>query len=111
MRTLNLKEDMPTVPVALARLDRELSLAKSSRVSILKIVHGYGSTGRGGDIRVALQKTLVERMQNGGVQTVIFGEDWCISNEATWALIKKWPELKQDSDLLRENKGITIVVL
>ena len=111
MRTLNLKEDMPTVPVAMARLERELALANSSRIAVVKIIHGYGSTGRGGDIRVAVQKALVERAQSGAIQAVIFGEDWRISNETTWALIKKWPELKQDSDLGRENKGITIVVL
>lgn len=111
VRTLNLKEDMPTVAVAMARLERELNLARSSRVSVLKIIHGYGSSGRGGDIRIALQKALVEKTQSGEIQTVIFGEDWRISNEASWALIKKWPELKQDSDLGRENRGITIVVL
>ncbi|HET9695377.1 MAG TPA: hypothetical protein VFP40_00840 [Terriglobales bacterium] len=102
---------MPTVAVAMARLERELNLARSSRVSVLKIIHGYGSSGRGGDIRIALQKALVEKTQSGEIQTVIFGEDWRISNEASWALIKKWPELKQDSDLGRENRGITIVVL
>jgi len=63
VRTLNLKEDMPTVPVAMARLERELALANSSRIAVVKIIHGYGSTGRGGDIRVAVQKALVERAE------------------------------------------------
>ncbi len=111
LRIVNLKEGMPTVRVALGRLERELSLARSQTASVLKIIHGYGSTGQGGEIRLAVQKLLMERMNRCELQLVIFGEDWRISNEASWALIKKWPELKQDSDLGRENRGITIVVL
>jgi hypothetical protein len=42
---------------------------------------------------------------------VIFGEDWRISYEATWALLKQFPALKQDSDLGRKNLGITVVLL
>ena len=111
VRVLNLKEGMPTVDAALSRLERELRLARSARTSLIKIIHGYGSTGRGGDIRLALQKILVERVGRGEVQAVIFGEDWRISNEASWALIKKWPELKEDADFGRGNLGITVVVL
>jgi hypothetical protein len=77
----------------------------------VKFVHGYGSTGKGGEIRIAVQNGLMKRLQQGEMKAVIFGEDWRISNETTWALLKKWPELKQDSDLGRENRGITLVVL
>jgi hypothetical protein len=110
-KTVNLKEDMPLVREALSRMERELRRARAEGVSLLKIVHGYGSTGKGGEIRIAVQKALVKRLQQGEVQCVIFGEDWRISNETTWALLKQWPELKQDSDLGRENRGITVVVL
>ena len=44
-------------------------------------------------------------------EILIPGEDWRISNEATWALLQSCPELKQDSDLGRENRGISVVVL
>jgi hypothetical protein len=80
-------------------------------VSLLKIVHGYGSTGKGGEIRLAVQSALAVALQRREVQQLIFGEDWRISNEACWALLKQWPELKRDSDLGRENRGITFVVL
>lgn len=102
---------MPLVREALSRMERELRLARSGGVAIVKFVHGYGSTGKGGEIRIAVQKALVERRQRGEVRAVIFGEDWRIADETTWSLLKKWPELKKDSDLGRENRGITVVVL
>ena len=59
IKTVTLKSDRPTVHEALERLDRELTLARNAKTSCLKIIHGYGSTGAGGDIRIAVQKRLV----------------------------------------------------
>jgi hypothetical protein len=42
MKTVNIKADHPSVAEALARLDRELDLARREGLSALKIVHGYG---------------------------------------------------------------------
>ena len=102
---------MPLVREAMSRMQSELRRAENEGVKIVKFVHGYGSTGVGGEIRVAVQNGLMKRLSQGELKAVIFGEDWRISNEATWDLLKQRPELKQDSDLGRENRGITIVVL
>ena len=102
---------MPLVQDALQRMDRELALARQGKLTVLKLVHGYGSTGAGGDIRIAVQKRLVEMAQNGQIRGCIFGEDWSKSAEATWKLLQSNTELKSDSDLGRGNRGITIVLL
>jgi hypothetical protein len=102
---------MPLVREALQRLDRELSLARQEKTTLLKIVHGYGSTGEGGEIRVAVQKSLVEMKQTGQIRGYIFGENWSKSDEATWKLLQSHVELKSDSDLGRHNRGITIVLI
>ncbi len=111
MKTANLKSDMPLVREALQRLDRELAVARQEKAALLKLVHGYGSTGEGGDIRIAVQKRLLELSQNGQIRGCIFGENWLKSDEASWKLLKSHPELKRDSDLGRGNRGITIVLL
>jgi hypothetical protein len=102
---------MPQVSEALQRMDRELSLARQDKIKLLKLVHGYGSSGEGGDIRIAVQKHLVELAQGGRIRMCIFGENWSKSDEATWKLMQSHAELKGDSDLGRRNQGITIVVL
>jgi hypothetical protein len=111
MRVVRLKDGMPLVRDALVRVERELALARSGNVAVIKFVHGYGSTGRGGDIRIAVQKELVMQLSRGELRHVIFGEDWRISSEPTWELLKTMPQLKSDADLGRRNKGITVVVL
>src|SRR6202162_910091 len=111
IKTVNLKSDMPQVREALQRLDRELALARQEKTKLLKLVHGYGSTGAGGDIRIAVQKRLLEMTQNGQIRGCIFGENWSKSDDAAWKLLQSRPELKSDSDLGRRNLGITIVLI
>jgi hypothetical protein len=111
IKTFNLKHDRPTLGEALSRLDREITRARQEGTAVLKIVHGYGSTGVGGEIRIAVQARLREMAEDGRIRHVIFGEYWSKSDEATWQLLQDRAELKQDSDLGRANRGITIVVL
>jgi len=102
---------LPTVHEALSRLDQELAAARREKCTILKLIHGYGSSGTGGDIRTAVQRRLVEMTHSSQIRSCIFGEDWSISDERTWKLLQARPELKQDRDLGRKNLGITVVVL
>jgi hypothetical protein len=111
VKTVNLKSDMPQIQEALQRLDRELSIARQEKAKLLKLVHGYGSTGQGGDIRIAVQKRLLEMAENSQIRGCIFGENWSKSDETAWKLLQSQPELKNDSDLGRRNRGITIVLL
>lgn len=79
--------------------------------ALLKVIHGYGSSGVGGDIRIAVQRRLHELVQAGQIHGCIFGENWSKSDEASWRLLQAQPGLKSDPDLGRRNQGITIVVL
>jgi hypothetical protein len=111
IKTVNLKFDRPTVHEALERLDREIARARQQNLRMLKVIHGYGSTGVGGDIRIAVQKRLHEMVEAGQIGGWILGEEWSKSSEKVWRLLEAHPELKPDPDLGRHNLGITIVVL
>ena len=111
MKTVNLKSDMPQVHEALQRMDRELAVARQEKAKLLKLIHGYGSAGAGGDIRIAVQKRLLEMAESGQIRGCISGENWSKSDEAAWKLLQSHPDLKKDSDLGRRNRGITIVLL
>ena len=111
LKLVNLELNRPTVPTALSLLEDALRIARNEGFVALKLIHGYGSSGVGGDIRIAAQKTLAQKLQAREIQAFIAGEDWRISNEPSWQLLKRCPELKQDADLGRANRGISIVVL
>jgi len=111
MKTVNLEEGMPEVRQALSRLDSELARARKEACEVVKLIHGYGSTGAGGDIRIAVQGKLRHMSDQGQIRGFIFGEDWSKSDELTWKLLNDHTELKQDRDLGRRNPGITVVLL
>jgi hypothetical protein len=50
-------------------------------------------------------------MSAGQVSAFIAGENWRVSDEATWPLLQRYPEWKQDQDLGKSNKGLSIVLL
>lgn len=110
-KTINLEEGRPTVNVGLLRLDRALMSARSEGVPLLKLIHGYGSSGVGGRLREEVWKALDRFKRNGLIAGFIPGEDFRLSNEASWELVKRDKAIKEDRDLGRGNRGITIVIL
>jgi len=96
---------------ALQRLEREVTVVRQERVGLLKLIHGYGSTGAGGDIRIAVQARLRELAEQGLIRSCIFGEDWSKSNAEVWRLVQAQPDLKKDPDLGKQNQGVTVVVI
>jgi len=111
VKTVNLEEGLPPLPQALSKLKSELQRARQDRIAVLKLIHGYGSSGVGGDLRIAVQAALQQMAQRGEIQACIVGEDWRKSDARTWDLLKRFPSLKDDHDLGRGNKGIAIVIL
>lgn len=92
------------------RMQHELQLARKEGYTAVKLIHGYGSSGVGGALRTELQRDLLNGARRGRFRACIPGEDWHVSDETTWELLKNFPEWKQDSDLGKGNRGITVVV-
>ncbi len=111
IKVINLEDGMPKVEEARLRMQHELQAARRQGQVAVKLIHGYGSSGVGGTLRFELQKELQHLAGTGGIRCFITGENWRISHETTWELLKRYPEWKKDSDLGRSNKGISIVVL
>lgn len=109
--TVNLKSDQPTLVEARARLDAEISIAKSLGIVALKIVHGYGSSGRGGTLRRGLRESLERRAREGRIRGWIAGEDWEIFHPRSRDVLAEAPGADRDVDLGRGNAGVTIVLL
>lgn len=106
---LDIEHGYPTVAEARARLANELDAARRKGVRVLKIVHGYGSSGRGGRLRNALRTLLRQRGAEGRVGAIVPGESWSIFDEASRTLLDRYPDLRRDRDLERANAGITLV--
>jgi hypothetical protein len=110
-RAVKLKRGMPTVEQALGRLKRELEQAKMERCRVLTLIHGYGSSGRGGAIREEIREKLQFLKYRGEVNDVLAGEHFSTGNGSGRNLLRRFPFLRQHRDLNKGNRGITLVVL
>ncbi|MDO4810957.1 MAG: Smr/MutS family protein [Eubacteriales bacterium] len=111
IRQINLELGHPTVDEALRRLESELCAAKAMRAPVLKIIHGYGSSGKGGRIRTASRAYLRRAQEGGKIRDVICGEDFSLFNDATRRAFCACDALRQDRDLDNYNNGVTFVIL
>ena len=111
IHTADIKSDRPTADQAPRRVDMALAMARMSGASAVKLIHGYGSTGKGGRIRTEARRRLGELRAKGKVKGFIPGEDFSIFNADTRSAFQACAALRQDGDLDRRNNGVTIVLL
>ena len=107
----NIEEGLPTVEQALIRMDQAIRSARSKRCKILKLIHGYGSSGRGGAIRREAQSALAKHQRAGRIKAFVPGESFSPFYEEARIAVDACPALISDRDYTRSNHGITIVVL
>ena len=89
---------------ALAYVKQVLS---NSKKTCICIIHGYGSSGKGGIIRQKVRSFLNTQLKNRKIKAVINGEDFNVFNFKALELKNKYKELEQ---LFRVcNHGVTVV--
>ncbi len=111
LREVNIKYDMPTAGDAIKRVTWNLRNGAALGCRAIKFIHGYGSTGKGGKIRIEVRRYLENELRCGRITGYIAGEDFSIFDEDTRRAFQDCPELRQDPDLERHNNGVTIVIL
>ena len=107
--TVNLKNDMPPVDIAIFNMELEIELAKISGVKIIKFIHGYGSNGVGGLICKAVRERLMSLKKQKIVKDYIYGEDWHLQNPKCFKLLTKVSGAYDNEDLNACNGGVTFV--
>ena len=107
----NLEQGMPTVEQARIRLEQAFRTARAQRCKALKLIHGYGSSGKGGAIRREIQNILSAQKRAGKVKLFAPGEDFSPFYSDARLIIEKCPVLAKDRDYAASNHGITIVLL
>ena len=113
VRELNLELGRPDAAEALRRLAAEVEAARKRGQKVyaetcpaMKLIHGYGSSGKGGRLRTACRTWLRQ-------QELCFlpGEEFSIFNQEARRWLALCPRLRQDRDLDAENRGVTYVLL
>lgn len=110
-RIINLESGLPSLEEARRYLLAQIDSARREGVRVVKVIHGYGSTGTGGVLCVGIRKSLRLRVKEGKVSTLIPGERFSADANETRELLVRYPALRRDRDLNRANPGITLIEL
>ncbi len=92
-------------------MQEQIRRCKREGVRVLKVIHGYGSSGKGGTLCVGLRKSFVLRKKEGVILDFFAGEDFSIFKPPVLNLLEAVPELRNDPDLDATNEGVTILWL
>ncbi|MGI6577269.1 MAG: Smr/MutS family protein [Eubacteriales bacterium] len=110
-REVNLEAGRPYVDQAIRRLTYEINNSKTMGYTVIKIIHGYGSSGTGGKIRISVRRYLDQLMKQKKIKLYETGEEFSIFSERTRTILNSCPSLRKDRDLERHNNGVTFVLL
>jgi len=108
---VNIKQGMPTVDTAMKYVEQAFSRAKAYGYPVVKLIHGYGSSGSGGKIKTAVHKELGKYKNAGKIREFVAGENFTLFDPATQRIIAAYPEIARDSDYLKANQGITVILI
>lgn len=108
---VNLEDGKPTCELAIRRLTFHVNSKKELGYLAVKIIHGYGSSGTGGRIRVKAREYLASLKRRGVIRDFVPGESFSIFDASTRKILDAVPEVRADRDLERHNNGVTIILL
>lgn len=108
VKEINLERGNPTVDQAIRNMVNQLSTCKRQGYKAVILIHGYGSSGVGGSIKVSVRSKLKESSLSGIVQSYCGGENWLDKKRE---LMDACPQLRDFNSRIEGNRGVTIVLL
>ena len=106
LKEVNIKYDMPTADLAVRRTTYAIENGRTLGASAVKLIHGYGSTGKGGKIRLEVRAYLERQKARGQIRDYIPGERFSIFDEPTRRAFALCDELRREHDLeAAKNRG------
>ena len=109
---INLEAGGPTAEEALERLTQQVRAASEAGIRALIVIHGYGSSGSGGKIKLVVRDALENNYFSDRVDEYYFGESLALCSSGYQAVIKRRASLKQYlSQFKIGNAGMTVLLM
>ncbi len=109
--TIDIKSNQQTVSEAIAQFLVEVDSYKRGGFKVMKVIHGYGSHGIGGAIKVAFLKKCEELKRRGIIENYTCCDKWTEKNIVRRIAVEYCPDLIADRELYLLNAGCSIVIL
>ena len=89
----------------------DIMRAKQAGIRVVRVIHGWGSTGTGGKLRDACRAFLQRQLAAKRIRSIVHGDDYSRSAVSARELMSRWPDLKASERSDTNNPGITFVEL
>ncbi len=99
MEVANIEKYMPTVYQAEILVKNNLEMYRAKGEKAFKIIHGYGSTGKGGALRIGIRHYLDQLKKAKIIADYIPGENWTAFDETTRKVLDMDDNFRKDKDL------------
>jgi hypothetical protein len=110
-KIVNLEAGRPSLEVALNRCRQAVDDAILNKINVITLIHGYGSSGKGGVIKSECRAALEYLKSKKIINDYVAGEDFHTRSGRVRALLQRYSMLTRDRNLNRGNQGITLVIL
>jgi hypothetical protein len=108
-RVINVKKDFPTIDYALYLIDQEIKFSKATGNRAIVVIHGYGSSGKGGVIKEAIKNYLPDLKRKRVIIDYVHGENWGETNPIRQKICEACPDLILQENLQSLNSGVTVI--
>jgi hypothetical protein len=109
---LNIKGSNPSVDDALDTLSVKIRDLQDLGIKAIVLIHGYGSSGQGGQIKRAIHEALEANRYADRVDEYFYGENVSYGSSAYHDLMRKRPSLKRYLRHFKaSNAGMTVLLL
>jgi len=109
LRVVNLEQGKPLVEQALKKFCNELATAPAHGYKVIILIHGYGSSGKGGAIRKEVRRQLQFMYEKKEINDFLKGEDCAKRSGHFRQILRRFPFLERH--IRKPNPGITLVII
>ena len=109
VRILNVKDGNTSPEYAMHLTDQMVFDCKQLGEFAFVVIHGYGSSGKGGTIKASVQEHLQCLKKHKKIVDFVPGEMWSDSNQKVVTLQRLCPDLILSDQVKGNNSGITVV--
>lgn len=110
VRRIDVGHDNLTVHQARVVLDKEIATSVKNLDDFLVIVHGHGSSGTGGKIKVMVHDYARSLMASKALKDFIKGEDLTRTSASSRRVSSNYPPIKLLNEWNRRNSGLSIFI-
>ncbi len=109
IKIINVKRNNTIGGYANLLIDQEISNSKFTEIRVLIVIHGYGSSGKGGVIKQEVLDHLILLKKFKKIKDFVKGEEWGNLNETSKEMAALFPELILNSQIQNNNAGVSII--